>query len=151
MTVNRSSTSLVRYLGATVKAGKSGGSKLTNVASDVQGTVTRVDPATRLLTQTGLKQDSIKIADYQAALGYLGQRGIDPLVAKTMAAAFVDVAKSQGINVMSLLETTDPAKIAVIDAQVFNRMNQIRDLTSQLSTSSNIDNTASVPARRIQA
>ena len=68
-----------------------------------------------------------------------------------MAVAFVDVAKSQGINVMSLLETTDPAKIAVIDAQVFNRMNQIRDLTSQLSSSSNIDNTASVPARRIQA
>jgi len=151
MAVNRSSTSLVRYLGATVKAANAGGNALTNVATDNQGTETRNDPAVRVLSRRGQTQDSIKIADYQAALGYLGQRGVDPLVAKTMGAVFVDVAKSQGVSVMSLLETTDPTALALIDSQVFNRMNQLRDLTSQLSSSSSIDNTASVPARRIQA
>lgn len=150
MAVNRSSTSLVRYLGATVKANSAGGNSLANTVTDGTGGETRANPSVRRFGTTGLVQDSIKIADYQSALGYLGQRGVDPITAKTMAAVFVDVAKSQGVGVMSLLETSDPDALAVIDSQVFNRMNQLRDLTSQLSSSAAIDNTASVPARRIQ-
>jgi len=148
--VNRSSTSLVRYLGATVKANSSSGS-LANVAQDTQGSVTRNDPSARRLSTPGLTQDSIKIADYQAALGYLGARGVDPLVAKTMAAVFVDAAKSEGVGVMSLLESTNTNALSLVNAQVFNRINQLRDLSSQLNSSSPVDNTASVPARRIQA
>lgn len=151
MAVNRSSTSLIRYLGTTVKAGSGGSSRVTNITQDARGDETRVDPAGRRFSQVGLQQDAIKIADYQAALGYLGQMGVDPLVAKTMAAVFVDVAKSQGRNVMSLFETANASDIALIDKEVLNRLNQLRDLSSQLSSSSPIDNTASVPARRIQA
>lgn len=150
MAVNRSSTSLVRYLGATVKANSSSGS-LGNATQNARGGETRIDPSVRRLSQRGLTQDAIKIVDYQAALGHLEGRGVDPLVAKTMAAVFVDVAKSQGVGVMSLLETTNPTALSLVNAEVFNRMNQLRDLTSQLNGSSPIDNTASVPARRIGA
>lgn len=149
MAVNRSSTSLIRYLGTTVKAGSAGSSRVTNVTQNARGGETRNDPATRRLTSTGLQQDAIKIVDYQAALGYLGKRGVDPLVAKTMAAVFVDIAKSQGVSVMSLFENN--ANLSLVDNEVLNRLNQLRDLSSQLSSSSPIDNTASVPARRIQA
>lgn len=148
MAVNRSSTSLVRYLGATVKANTSSGS-LANTTQNARGGEVRNDPSVRRFTSTGLKQDSIKIADYQAALGYLESRGLDPIVAKTMAVVFVDVAKSQGVGVMSLLETSNPTALSLVNAEVFNRINQLRDLTSQLNSSSPIDNTASVPARRI--
>ena len=149
MAVNRSSTSLIRYLGTTVKAGSSGSSRTTNVTQDAVGGETRIDPAGRRMSQVGLKQDAIKIADYQAALGYLEQRGVDPLVAKTMAAVFVDVAKSQSVSVMSLFENN--ADLSLVNNEVLNRLNQLRDLSSQLSSSNPIDNTASVPARRIQA
>ena len=149
MAVNRSSTSLVRYLGTTVKSGSSGSSRVTNVTQNARGGETRIDPAGRRFSQTGLQQDAIKIADYQAALGYLGQRGVDPLVAKTMAAVFVDVAKSQSVSVMSLFENN--ADLSLVNNEVLNRLNQLRDLSSQLSSSNPIDNTASVPARRIQA
>lgn len=148
--VNRSSTSLVRYLGTTVKANVAGG-KLTNVISDGDGTQRRVDPSVRRQTTPGLVQDAIKISDYQAALGYLGQMGVDPLVAKTMAAVFVDVAKSQGRSVISLFETANDNDVALVNKEVLNRLNQLRDLSSQLSSSTPIDNTASVPARRIGA
>ncbi len=150
MAVNRSSTSLVRYLGATVKANKSSGS-LANVTQDARGGETRANPSVRRLTRRGQVQDSIKIADYQAALGYLGKLGVDPIVAKTMAVVFVDVAKSQGVGVMSLLESADATALSLANAEVFNRVIQLRDLTSQLNSSSPIDNTASVPARRIGA
>ena len=149
MAVNRSSTSLIRYLGTTVKSGSAGASKVTNVTQNARGGETRIDPAGRRMSQTGLQQDAIKIADYQAALGYLGKRGVDPLVAKTMAAVFVDVAKSQGVSVMSLFENN--ADLSLVNNEVLNRLNQLRDLSSQLSSSNPIDNTASVPARRIQA
>jgi hypothetical protein len=119
------------------------------VTQNARGGETRIDPAGRRFSQTGLQQDAIKIADYQAALGYLGQRGVDPLVAKTMAAVFVDVAKSQGVSVMSLFENN--ADLSLVNNEVLNRLNQLRDLSSQLSSSNPIDNTASVPARRIQA
>lgn len=151
MAVNRSSTSLVRYLGTTVKAAQANGDVLTNVTQNARGGETRNNPAVRLFTSTNLQQDSINIKDYQAAIGYLGQRGVSPLVAKTMAAVFVDVAKSQGRSVMSLFETTNTNELALINKEVLNRLNQLRDLTSQLSNSRRISNTASVPARRIQA
>ena len=151
MAVNRSSTSLIRYLGATVKAGSEGGARITNVTQNARGGETRNDPAARRFSSVGLQQDTVKIADYQAALGYLGQRGVDPIAAKTMAAVFVDVAKSQGRSVMSLFEITTNDEIALVENEVLNRLNQLRDLSSQLSSSNPIDNTASVPARRIQA
>ena len=148
MAVNRSSTSLVRYLGATVKANTSSG-VLGNTTQNARGGETRINPSVRRLTQRGLKQDAIKIADYQAALGYLEGLGVAPTVAKTMAVVFVDAAKSQGVGVMSLLESANATALSLANAEVFNRVNQLRDLTSQLNTSTPIDNTASVPARRI--
>lgn len=151
MAVNRSSTSLVRYLGTTVKAANTGGDRLANVTQNARGGETRNDPSARRFSSVGLQQDAIKIADYQAALGYLGERGVDPLVAKTMAAVFVDVAKSQDRSVMSLFEITSDNEIALVENEVLNRLNQLRDLSSQLSSSSPVDNTASVPARRILA
>ena len=150
MAVNRSSTSLVRYLGATVKANTTNG-KLSNVVQNGQGTEARNNPAIRRQSTTGLVQDAIKISDYQSAIGYLGKRGIDPLVAKTMAAVFVDVAKSLGVGVMSLLESTSDGTLSLVNSEYFNRVNQLRDLSSQITSSNPIDNTASVPARRIRA
>lgn len=150
MPIERSSTSLVRYLGATVKANTSSG-KLSNVVSNGQGRERGRNPSVRRLSSVGLVQDSIKISEYQSALGYLESRGVSPLISKTMASVFVDAAKSQGQSVMALLESSNAQALALVNKAVIQRINQLRDGTTQLSSSNPSNNALnSTKARLIQ-
>lgn len=149
MTVERSSTNLVRFLGASVKATQNQGKLVNTVSNGQGGESTRRSASVGRLANRGQGAASINIADYQAALGYLELRGVPHLAAKAMAAVLVDSAKSQGIGVMKLLETSSQ-RVSLSDNNVFNRINQLRDGTSQLSNSRPIDNSKSTKSRFIK-
>ena len=149
MVVERTSTSLVRYLGATVKATQNQAT-LANVIIDGQGRERARNASVRRLANKNQGPAAIKINDFQSALGFLERRGAAPLVAKAMAAVFVDAAKSEGLSVMALLESANPTALSLVNASAFTRINQLRDLTSQLSGSIAIDNSTSTKSRLIQ-
>lgn len=146
MAINRVSTELVRYLGAEVSARNING-KLANVVSRGQGNeIIRPADSQRMLS-TSLSPASTKIADFDAALGYFENRGATPLAARTMALVMVDAAKAQGLNVMSILNNSNQATVELTEAKTFNYINQLRDGSSQLSTSKITDNKKSMRAR----
>ncbi len=150
MTVNRISTSLVRYLGAGVSARNVSG-RLSNIVKDGQGTEI-VQPADAQRTfNTNLVPASINVGEFHAARGFLQQRGAEPLAAKAMAVVFVDAARAQGVSVMSLLEGANEEKVALLQAQTYKFINQLRDESSQLSGSRSIDNRVSVRSRYLLA
>jgi len=150
MAVNRVSTSLIRYLGAEVSARNNNGS-LSNLVKSGQGREI-VQPAdTERVFNSSLVPASVKISEFDAAFGYLQNKGAAPLAAKAMALVMVDAAKAQGVGVMSLLEQRDGNKLALLDAQTFNYINQLRDGSSQLSSSKTVDNRKSVRSRYLLA
>lgn len=150
MTVNRVSTSLVRYLGADVSARNING-RLSNVVKNGQGTEI-VQPADAQRTfSTNLVPASINVGEFDAARGFLQQRGAEPLAAKAMAVVFVDSARAQGVSVMSLLEGANADKIALLQAETYKFINQLRDGSSQLSGSREVDNRVSVRSRYLLA
>ena len=150
MAVNRVSTSLVRYLGAEVSARNSSGS-LSNLVKNGQGNEL-VQPAdAQRVFNTDLTSASIKLSDYDAALGYLQNKGAEPLAAKAMAVVLVDSAKAQNVNVMSLIEQREGNKLALLEPKTFDYINQLRDGSSQLSSSKEIDNRKSVRSRYLLA
>ncbi|MHA1289547.1 MAG: hypothetical protein ACTSPB_19345 [Candidatus Thorarchaeota archaeon] len=150
MAANRISTNLVRYLGADVAARQNNG-KLVNVVKDGQGSEI-VRPADVQRTfDTNLVSASINIAEFDAAQGYLQQRGAEPLAAKTMAVVMVDAARAQGVSVMSLLEGSNTATLSLLEANTYKFINQLRDGTSQLAASKGVDNRTSVRSRYLLA
>lgn len=148
MVVERSSTNLVRFLGASVKATQNQG-KLVNSVSNGQGSERARNASVGRIANKNQGAASLNIGDYQSALGYLEQRGVPHLAAKAMAAVLVDSAKSQGMSVMKLLESSNQ-HVSLVDNKVFDRINQLRDGTSQLSNSRPIDNGQSTKARFIK-
>jgi hypothetical protein len=146
MTVNRVSTSLVRFFGAGVKAQQAGG-KLSNLVSDGQGGETPMAADVQRFLTKGLTPASVNIHDYQSALGHLERLGASPLAAKAMALVFVDAAKAQGVSVMSLIESTNSSQLSLLSAETYKYINQLRDSTNQLSGSVAVDNSLSLRSR----
>ena len=150
MAANRISTNLVRYLGADVSARKSNG-KLSNLVKDGQGREI-VQPADAQRTfNTNLVPASINVGEFDAAQGYLQQRGAEPLAAKAMAVVMVDAARAQGVSVMSLLEGSNTERLSLLEANTYKFINQLRDGSSQLSASKGVDNRTSVRSRYLLA
>jgi len=150
MAVNRVSTSLVRYLGAEVSAKTSRGS-LRNVVRSGQGREIVRPADTIRASDLNLVNASVSVSQFDAARGYFENRGAEPLAAKAMALVMVDTAKAQGVSVMKLLDETNPQKIALLEAESYKYINQLRDGTSQLSGSKQTDNKKSVRARYLLA
>jgi len=149
MAINRQSTSLVRFLGAEVSARQSNGKLANNVVSGLGGE--RTLPADFQRTANTLEPDSIKIADYQAALGHMQGLGAEPLTAKAMAMVMVDAAKAQGVSVMSLIDTTSTEEMVLVSKTAYTYINQLRDGSSQLGASEDIDNGESLRSRYLIA
>jgi len=149
MAVNRQSTSLVRFLGAEVSARQTNGKLANNVVNGLGGERTR--PADQQRTANTLEPDSIKIADYQAALAHMQALGAEPLTAKAMAMVMVDAAKAQGMGVMSLIDSASTTEMALVSNTAYTYINQLRDISSQLGASEEIDNTQSLRSRYLIA
>lgn len=149
MAVNRQSTSLVRFLGAEVSARQTNGKLANNVKNGLGGE--RTLPADQQRTANTLEPDSIKIADYQAALGHMQTLGAEPLTAKAMAMVMVDAAKAQGVGVMSLIDSSTTTEMALISNTAYTYINQLRDTSSQLGASEDIDNSKSLRSRYLIA
>ena len=149
MAVNRTSTSLVRFLGAEVSARKTNGSLANNVKGGLGGEVAQ--PADTQRLANNLTPASIKISDYQAALMHMQKQGVAPNAAKAMAMVMVDAARAQGVGVMSLIETNNTTKMALVSSTTYTYMNQLRDGSSQLGGSQSIDNSKSLRSRYLLA
>ena len=149
MAVNRQSTSLVRFLGAEVSARQTNGKLANNVVNGLGGE--RTQPADFQRTVNTLEPDSIKIADFQAALGHMQGLGAEPLAAKTMAVVLVDSAKAQGVGVMSLIDSASTEELSLVSNTAYTYINQLRDGSSQLGASQDIDNSESLRSRYLLA
>lgn len=150
MAAERSSTSLVRFLGAEVSARNTAG-KLANVVKDGLGGERTQDASSQRAGAENTEPASIKISDFEAALAHMQRNGVEPLAAKAMAVVMVDVAKSQGVGVMSLLKDTSAQEMALVSAEAYTFINQLRDGSSQLSGSKAIDNAKSLRSRYLLA
>ena len=149
MAINRTSTSLVRFLGAEVSARQTNGKLANNVVNGLGGE--RTQPADFQRTANTLEPDSIKIADFQAALGHMQGLGAEPLAAKAMAMVLVDSAKAQGVAVMSLIDSASTTELALVSNTAYTYINQLRDGSSQLGSSQDIDNSVSLRSRYLLA
>jgi len=150
MAVNRVSTQLVQFLGAGITARNTAG-KLVNVVKDgLGGERTRQADSQRTGTED-VEPASIKISDYEAALAHMQRNGAEPLAAKAMAVVMVDAAKAQGVGVMSLLKNTSAQEMALVSAEAYTFINQLRDGSSQLAGSEAIDNAKSLRSRYLLA
>ena len=78
-------------------------------------------------------------------------QGVAPNAAKAMAMVLVDAAQAQGVGVMSLIKTTDTTKMALVSNTAYTYINQLRDGSSQLGGSQNIDNGKSLRSRYLLA
>jgi len=150
MAANRISTNLVRYLGADLSA-RSNRGKLSNVVKDGQGREIVVPADAQRTFDTNLVPASINVGEFDAAQGYLQQRGAEPLAAKAMAVVMVDAARAQGVSVMALLEGSNTETLSLLEANTYRFINQLRDGTSQLSASRGVDNRTSVRSRYLLA
>lgn len=150
MPVERSSTSLIRHRGVTVKATNVQG-RLSNVVLNGVGGERGANPAVSRLTADGKSNAYVDIGQYQSALGFLERRGADPLAAKAMALALLDAATAKGVGVMSLLETADLNNLSILDPVIMARLNQLRDATSQISVATTSSNSQSFASRSILA
>lgn len=149
MVVNRTSTSLVRFLGAEVSARQTNGKLANNVKHGLGGE--RTLPADQQRTANTLEPDSLNIADFQAAFAHIQSLGAEPLAAKAMAMVLVDSAKAQGIGVMSLIDSSNTTEMSLISNTAYTYINQLRDGSSQLGASQAIDNTKSLRSRYLLA
>ncbi len=146
MAANRASTQLVQFLGAEITARNTAG-KLANVVKDGLGGERTRDASSQRAGTEDVEPASINIADFQAALAHMQQNGAEPLAAKTMAVVMVDAAKAQGVGVMSLLKNTSAQEVALVSQEAYRFINQLRDISSQLSGSKAIDNSKSLRSR----
>lgn len=149
MTVNRTSTSLVRFLGAEVSARQTNGKLANNVKNGLGGE--RTLPADQQRTANTLEPDSLNIAEYQAALAHMQRVGAEPLTAKAMAVVMVDAAKAQSVGVMSLIDSSSTTEMALVSNQAYIYINQLRDGSSQLGASQTINNANSLRSRYLIA
>lgn len=150
MAVNRVSTSLIRYLGAEVSATSTRGA-LRNKVSSGQGSEI-VSPAdSQRVFNTGLTPASVNVDEFSAAKAYFENRGSTPQAAKAMALVMADIAKSQGLSVMKLVDDSNKQNIKLLESETYRFINQLRDGTSQLSGSTTTDNNKSVRARYLLA
>lgn len=149
MVVNRSSTSLVRFLGAEVSARQSSGSLANVVKGGLGGEVAQPADTQRLANT--LAPASVKISEYQSALMHMQNQGAAPNAAKAMAMVMVDAAQAQGVGVMSLIKTNDVTKMGLVSNTAYAYINQLRDGSSQLGGSQSIDNSKSLRSRYLLA
>ena len=149
MAVNRTRTSLVRFLGAEVSARQTNGKLANNVKNGLGGE--RAQPADQQRTANTLEPDSVKIADFQSALAHMQSLGAEPLAAKAMAMVLIDSAKAQGLPVMSLIDSTSTTELALVTNEAYTYINQLRDGSSQLGASQAIDNNKSLRSRYLLA
>ncbi len=150
MVVQRTSTSLVQFLGASITAKQRGG-KLSNIISDGLGGERTIQADVTRIFNTNLTPASVNIAEFHAALGHLQSNNVAPLIAKTMALILTDVAAAQNINVMSLIDNTNINEMALVSNTAYTFINQLRDGSSQLTGSKSIDNSKSLRARYLLA
>ena len=150
MAVKRVSTQLVQFLGAEITARNTAG-KLVNVVKDGLGGERTRQADSQRSGETNVQPASIKISDFQAALAHMQRNGVEPLAAKAMAVVMVDAAKAQGVGVMSLLKDTGAQEISLVNNNAYKFINQLRDGSSQLSGSEEIDNSKSLRSRYLLA
>ena len=149
MVVNRTSTSLVRFLGAEVSARQTNGKLANNVKHGLGGE--RTLPADQQRKANTLEPDSLNIADFQAAFAHIQRLGAEPLAAKAMAMVMVDSAKAQGVDVMSLIDSSNTTEMSLVSNTAYTYINQLRDGSSQLGASRVIDNNKSLRSRYLLA
>lgn len=149
MTIKRTATSLVLFLGAELSA-QSSLSKLTNVFKGGQGTEKAAPAVVRRLTSPELVPASININEYQIAKAHLEKAGASPGAVKAMAVVFVDTAEYLGVSVSSLLVRTTDKTIGLLQSRVFDYLNQLTGTTSQLGKVVEIKNDRSFISRRLR-
>jgi hypothetical protein len=149
MAVNRTSTSLVRFLGTQLSAEISR-AQFSNVFRSGQSTERTITPSVIRLTSGNLVPAAINIDEFYAAAAFLESRGISQLVAQAMAVVFVDVAKNQNVGVMRLLDSADSESISLVRKEVYQIINQLRDSTSQLSNAPAAQNANSLVNRQLK-
>lgn len=150
MTANRTSTSLVRFLGAEVSARRTGGG-ISNVFKNNRGGEQAPPAGAQRIFDTNLTPASLDSGQYEAALAHIERTGAAPLAAKAMALVLVDAAKAQNISVMRLIEQADTEDLRLVSKAAYTFINQLRDLNSQLSGSRTINNNQSLRARYLLA
>lgn len=133
MAVNRTSTSLVRFLGVELSA-ESINSKLSSVFRGSTGQERTVSPSARLFTD-GQVAASININEFHTAIAALESRGVDKKVARGMAVVFVDVSERAGYSVARLISALDSNTISLVETRVYQYINQLRDPITQLGRS----------------
>ena len=148
MAVNRSSTNLVRFLGAELSV-ELNRSSLSNTFRSGRGGERSLPPDTVRLSDADLVPASINIGQYEAALAFLQKRGVSPNAVRAMAVVFVDVANRSGTSVMSFLNNVDNNVVGLLEARVYDYINQLRDPSSQLSRAPRISNKNSLISRRL--
>lgn len=149
MSINRTSTNLVRFLGSQLSAEVSRG-QFGNVFRSGSSVEKSINASVLRLTSGNLVPASVNIEEYHAAFAFLEQRGISKLVAEAMAVVFVDVARTQNVGVMSLLDNADSSSLSLVKNQVYQIINQLRDSTSQLSNASAANNNNSLISRQLK-
>lgn len=149
MSVNRTSTNLVRFFGAQLSAEFSRGS-FTNVFSSGTGQERSVDPGVVRLVQTDLVPASINTNEFDAVSAFLQTRGSSKQAANAMAVVFIDVANKERIPAMQLLDALDTDSVKLSKNTVYRIINQLRDITNQLSNASSTDNKQSLISRNLK-
>ena len=147
-------TQLIQFLGAEITARNRGGALHNVVKNGLGGERTQQADSQRVgrnASTADFEAGSINIGDYEAALVYMEAHGAEPLAAKAMALVMLDAAKAQGVGVMSLLKTTSTQEVALVTNEAYKYINQLRDISSQLSGSGTIDNSKSYRSRYLLA
>lgn len=148
MAVNRTSTNLIRFLGAEL-SGEINRSSLSNVFRNNQGGERSIAADVLRMTDENLVPASININEFESAIAFLQRRNVAPNAVRAMAVVFVDVAERSGVSVMSILNNADKNVIGLLEARVYEYINQLRDGTSQLSRAPRINNNKSLISRRL--
>lgn len=149
MSVNRTSTNLVRFFGSQLSA-EVDRAQFGNVFRSGSSIEKSIDASILRLTRGNLVPASVNIEEFHAALGFLEERDIPRIVAESMAVVFVDVAKVQKVKVMQLLDSVETSSISLVRNQVYQLINQLRDNTSKLSNASAANNNNSLISRQLK-
>lgn len=148
MASNRNSAGMLRSFGAEIFA-TDFGSSFKNIVRNGQGGERTPGAALARFQGQQVEPATIHIAEYQIAKAHIERRGAAPLVAKTMGLVLLDVAKAQGMSIVELLDKTSPEQLALLEAETYRYVNLLRENTSQLTGTNNVNNAQSYRARYI--
>ena len=148
MAVNRTSTSLTRFLGAQLSVEQSQGA-FGNVFRRGDGTQRSRPAEISRLSEGDLFPASVNIEKYHAAVSFFQRRGAEPNVIPALAIGLIDVAKKLNQDVYSLLNVNDSNQLDLIEEKVYLYLNQLRDATNQLGSVNSVNNSTSLIRRRL--